>query len=82
MSAHNGGCLCGNVRYKVTGNPEISAACHCRYRQLRTGLAFGALAYFNNVNFEITLRKVKKFNFTSESGNQWETFFCDNCATS
>ena len=54
MSAHNGGCLCGNVRYKVTGNPEISAACRCRYRQLRTGLAFGALAYFNNVNFEIT----------------------------
>jgi hypothetical protein len=81
MSVHNGGCLCSSIRYKVKGNPEIGAVFHCRYCQLRTGSAFGALAYFKNENFEITSGKVKKFNFTSESGTQWETFFCDNCAS-
>ena len=27
MSEHNGGCLCGDLRYKVMGTPEIGAVC-------------------------------------------------------
>lgn len=81
MSEHNGGCLCGDLRYKVMGTPEIGAVCHCRYCQLRTGSAFGTLAYFKDENFKITADKVKEYTFTSESGTQWKTFFCDTCAT-
>ena len=81
MSEHNGGCLCGDLRYKVMGIPEIGAVCHCRYCQLRTGSAFGTLAYFKDENFKITAGKAKEYTFTSESGTQWKTFFCDTCAT-
>ena len=63
------------------GTPEIGAVCHCRYCQLRTGSAFGTLAYFKDENFKITAGKAKEYTFTSESGTQWETFFCDTCAT-
>lgn len=81
MSEHSGGCLCGDLRYKVMGNPEIGAVCHCRYCQLRTGSAFGTLAYFKDENVKITAGKGKEYSFTSESGTQWETVFCDTCAT-
>ena len=26
---HQGGCLCGKVRYKVKGVPKVVAHCHC-----------------------------------------------------
>jgi len=78
---HQGGCLCGNIRYTVNGKPEIAAVCHCRYCQLRSGSAFGSIAYFKEDNFEIISGKLKQFNFTSESGKKWETHFCDQCGT-
>jgi hypothetical protein len=81
MLKHKGGCLCGCIRYIVSGEPEIAAVCHCRYCQLRTGSAFGSLAYFKDENLKIISGELKKFNFTSESGNKWETYFCDQCGT-
>ena len=62
------------------GTPEIGAVCHFRYCQLRTGSAFGTIAYFKDENFKLTAGKVKEYSFTRESGTQWQTFFCDTCA--
>jgi hypothetical protein len=28
-AVHGGGCLCGEVRYEVSGRPEDSTICHC-----------------------------------------------------
>jgi hypothetical protein len=32
-----GGCLCGAVRYRVTGAPRSSSVCHCRSCRLASG---------------------------------------------
>ena len=32
-----GGCYCGKVRYKATGEPLLKAQCHCRECQYLTG---------------------------------------------
>jgi hypothetical protein len=40
---HEGGCLCGAVRYRVSRQPEFALACHCRYCQKRHGIALGTL---------------------------------------
>ena len=50
---HEGGCLCGQVRYRTIGSPKRAAVCHCRYCQLRAGSAFGTLVYFKKDNIEI-----------------------------
>ena len=78
---HRGGCLCGQVRYKVKGKPSFSGVCHCRYCQLRTASAFSVPAYFESDNFEIEAGAVKQYEFKSESDNRWDIYFCSNCGT-
>ena len=41
MTIHEGGCLCGAVRYRVEGEPALSSVCNCTSCQRRTGSAFG-----------------------------------------
>ena len=50
-----GGCSCGKVRYKTLGYPSVSAVCHCRYCQLRSGSAFGVLVYFLEDNLKVLI---------------------------
>ncbi|MBV9252003.1 MAG: GFA family protein [Acetobacteraceae bacterium] len=41
-----GGCTCGQVRYRVTGRPLIVHACHCRWCQRETGTAHALNALY------------------------------------
>ena len=76
-----GGCLCGEARYLVSGYPEPRGVCHCRYCQLRTGSAFAVLAYFKPENFSLKSGQLTHYGFTSESGKQWDINFCSKCGT-
>ncbi|WP_238364149.1 GFA family protein [Mesobacterium pallidum] len=78
---HEGGCQCGQVRYRTTGQPEKAAVCHCRYCQARTGSAFGVSAYFNEGNVEILSGQMKDYSFVTESGRDFTTHFCPDCGT-
>ena len=78
---HHGGCLCGNVRYTVIGHPKPTGVCHCRYCQLRTGSAFGVLAYFEPDKFRLDAGELTHYNFKSESDKNWDTYFCPTCGT-
>jgi|TARA_B110000438_G_scaffold297787_1_gene344753 hypothetical protein len=79
---HSGGCACGKVRYHSIGKPARTGLCHCRYCQLRTGTAFGISVYFKKENLIVEKGELKKYPFTTESGNIFETNFCTNCGTS
>ena len=79
--AREGGCLCGEARYLVSGYPEPRGVCHCRYCQLRTGSAFAVLAYFKPENFSLKSGQLTHYTFTSESDKQWDINFCSKCGT-
>jgi hypothetical protein len=78
---YGGGCLCGEVRYEVKGEPDRAAICHCRYCQLRTGAPFGSLVYFSDEQITTVAGTPSTYSFTSESGSGWTTSFCATCAT-
>lgn len=44
--AFEGGCLCGQVRYRVTSEPKAAAYCHCRMCQRATGAPVTAWVRF------------------------------------
>ena len=42
-----GGCLCGKIRYRVTGDPRVHY-CHCDMCRRATGSAFAVLAWLRS----------------------------------
>lgn len=78
---HEGGCLCGSVRYQVTGAPEVASICHCRYCQLRSGSAFGISVYFAQDQVQLGDGVVKTHELTTASGRAFDTRFCTECGT-
>ena len=80
---HEGGCLCGVIRYTVTGNPQYVGVCHCRYCQLRTGSAFGISVYFNSGQVSLTKGEefIKSHKYPTESGRESHLRFCVECGT-
>ena len=77
---HEGGCQCGALRFRTTGQPVKAAVCHCRYCQTRTGSAFGVSAYFPREAVQVT-GEVKDYSFTTESGRSFTTHFCPTCGS-
>lgn len=78
---HEGGCLCGAVRYRVTNAPKRTNICHCTFCQRRTGSAFGFMAYFKQDDVEIT-GSLKSYEHRSdESKRVLQIEFCPNCGT-
>ena len=43
---HEGGCVCGDVRYRIIGAPILATVCHCKFCQKRTGSAFSQSVVF------------------------------------
>ena len=81
-NVHQGGCACGQSRYEVTDKPVRTRVCHCRYCQLRSGSPFGVGVWFNSSQVKILKGNYKQYNFTTESGNDFQTNFCENCGSS
>ena len=80
--SHAGGCACGAVRYRTTGQPVKTAVCHCRYCQLRTGSAFGVSVYFGAAQVDYLSGALTDYRFETESGRPFTTRFCPVCGTS
>ncbi len=78
---HEGGCVCGGVRYRITGMPARAAACACTWCQKRTGSAFGLSVFFEEANVEFLQGALRTYRLTSDAGRWIETEFCEVCGT-
>ncbi|MGH8669134.1 MAG: GFA family protein [Burkholderiales bacterium] len=79
---HEGGCLCGAVRYRVKAAPVRASICHCRNCQRRTGSAFGIGAYFRQEDVEILQGLPTVYEYRSDESGRWlRTEFCPACGS-
>ena len=74
----SGGCLCGAVRYRVTGAPVSTSLCHCFSCRRATGGPSLAWAIFAEDRVEIVSGALALF----ESSPGVERGFCARCGTS
>jgi hypothetical protein len=79
---HEGGCLCGAVRYRARNKPARTSACHCTFCQRRTGSAFGVGAYFKQEDVELLRGTLTTYEHRSDETQRWLRIqFCPQCGT-
>lgn len=76
MSAREGGCLCGAVRFRSEAAPSHISYCHCRMCQKATGAPFSVMANFPRDAVDWTGRpRLRRSSPFSVRG------FCGECGT-
>lgn len=73
-----GGCLCGAIRYRVTGAPQATSLCHCNSCRRATGGPSLAWVIFDEDKVEIIKGRLAIY----ESSPGVERGFCGRCGTS
>lgn len=73
-----GGCLCGAIRYRVTGPPQSTSLCHCFSCRRSTGGPSLAWAIFEKDKVEIVSGELA----VHRSSPGVERGFCAACGTS
>lgn len=71
----DGGCRCGQVRFRVTAPPLLTMACHCRGCQQMTGSAFSVSAMYPVAGFEVTAGEPAIGGLHGPTRH----FFCPHC---
>lgn len=77
METRLGGCLCGEVRFEVSGKSVFSAVCHCPSCRHASGAPLVAWALFERSSLSVTSGRPGVF--ASSPGVQRS--FCTACGT-
>jgi hypothetical protein len=80
MARHEGGCLCGDVRFVADTEPMRVTVCHCHFCQRTTGTAYLVEPVFAEADFRITAGTPKTYDAISAgSGKRVTIHFCGTC---
>jgi len=75
--AFEGGCLCGAVRYRATGQPIRGVICHCSMCRKHSGAPALAFVHFRAGDFAWTRGTPTRF----KSSEYAQRGFCCNCGS-
>jgi hypothetical protein len=78
MALH-GGCLCGGVRYEISGKLGETGLCHCSMCRKNSGSAFMACTQVASKDFKWT--KGENLLGSYESSPGAKRMFCKNCGS-
>ncbi len=76
-----GGCLCGEVRYKVSLKGKSAVYCHCKDCQKATGGAFSFSLPVEMENLVLMSGEIRSYEKIADSGNKIVRNFCPNCSS-
>lgn len=74
----NGSCLCGSVKYGITGAIGDIVHCHCGTCRKAHGSAFSSVAAVQDSDFNL-LSKTSLKSYESSAGKH--RYFCSNCGS-
>ncbi len=78
---YHGGCLCGAIRYRLTGEPLTLYACHCTDCQRLTGSAFALSMIVLKSELHLVKGAPRAYAVTFPDGREWRGKFCGECST-
>ena len=77
-AAHEGGCLCGAIRYRVEGAPFNTNVCYCTQCMRQSGAAMPAFATFTLDRFRLLSGEPVTYRSSGFATRQ----FCARCGSS
>ena len=81
MSDIEGGCACGKVRFRITGQLMGSGVCHCLDCQKASGGGPNYVVLAPKTGFAVIQGEAKVYTSTADSGGEVGRAFCGDCGT-
>ena len=81
MAKIEGGCLCGNIRYKSEAEPLVTVLCNCINCQKQSGGAYSLNIVMPKGSLEIQ-GEMTTYVDTGDSGSTLDRNFCGRCGSS
>lgn len=79
---HQGGCLCGAIRFTTSDTPVRAMVCHCTTCKLRSGSPYGVGVYFNDNEIVFNDGELGNYQFESDTSGRWiRNEYCVQCAS-
>ena len=75
-----GGCLCGQVRFKADAEPLFQAVCHCKDCQKQGGTAYSVVIGVPDAALTVT-GETATYEHAGGSGGQVSRVFCPRCGS-
>ena len=76
-----GGCGCGQVRYRIEGEPMMVHNCHCRLCQQQTGSTSVVNAFFEGERVSVVQGEITEHKLAGGSGRMHTICRCAVCGT-
>jgi hypothetical protein len=76
-----GGCLCGDVRYRLDEDPVTLYACHCTDCQRQSGSSFALTRVVRSEALEVVRGRPEERSVTLPDGRVKSARLCGRCAT-
>ena len=74
-----GGCSCGEVRYRLTSRPMFVHCCHCLDCQRQTGSAFVLNAIIETDRIDVLKGTPEPVRMRTDSGRPHDIYRCPKC---
>jgi hypothetical protein len=74
-------CACGQLKVRVSGEPQLVSSCHCLACQRRTGSLFGTQAFFKREQVAAIEGNHRIFGRRADSGTTVNHAFCPDCGS-
>ena len=74
-----GGCSCGQVRYRLTSEPLFVHCCHCLNCQRQTGSAFVINMLIETDRVELLAGQPQRVDAPRDDGSHQQIFRCPTC---
>jgi hypothetical protein len=74
-------CSCGQLKIRLSGDPQLVSSCHCQACQRRTGALFGSTSFWRKSQVVSIAGERRAFPRRADSGTVLMHQFCPACGS-
>jgi hypothetical protein len=74
-------CSCGQLRIRLSGDPQLVSSCHCLACQRRTGALFGSTSFWRKSQVLAIEGEHRAWRRVADSGTGLVHQFCPTCGS-